>query len=88
MPRFDTPGPVEIAKTLIWLMRDRGLMSPADLCGVPRRELEQVSRSRKKARSTYETFEDALEDAIASGWVERYEVAGEPFFIPNYRRAA
>lgn len=86
--RFKTPGPVEITKTLIWLMRDRGLMSPVDLCGVSRSQLETRARQRKKNRSSYETFDEALDDAIASGWIERFEVDGETYYVPNYRRGA
>ena len=84
--RFQTPAPVEIAKALIWVMRDRGLMSPDDLCGLRLEELEAVARKRKKNRSGYETFEEALDDAIASGWIETYEVSGETYYLPNYKR--
>lgn len=87
LARFNTPGPVEITKTLIWLMRDRGLMSPVDLCGVTRQQLEARALRRKKNRSSYETFDEALDDAIASGWVESYEADGETYYVPNYRRA-
>lgn len=86
LARFKTPGPVEITKTLIWMMRDRGAMSPVDLCGFSRQQLEERARQRKKNRSSYETFGEALEDAIASGWIEGYEVDGEAYYIPNYRR--
>lgn len=86
--RYRTPGPVLIAKTLIWLMRDRGLSSPDDLHGVTRAELEASARLRKKGSlSTFETFDEALDDAIASGWVASYEAAGETYYFPDYRRA-
>lgn len=83
------PSPAQITKTLVWLMRDRGQMSPDDLQGVRHTTLRMQSMARRSNRSVHATFDASLEAAIAEGWIEVYEDAeGELRYLPNYRRNA
>lgn len=91
----DTPGkkpylgtdPVRLTKTLIWLMRDRGMSSPDDLRGRTHAELMHAAMGMKAKRTAYATFDAALSDAMAAGWIECYESGDEEMlYLPNYRR--
>lgn len=84
---FDVPQPSCIARTLVWLHRDRGIKSPLELQGATRQELEAHSRVRaNRSRSRFESFDDALEAAIDSGWIIAYESATGRRYVPNYAR--
>lgn len=86
---FQVPQPSTIARTLVWLMRDRGGRSPEELQGVTRRYLELHARTRaNRARSRFEHFDDALQAAIDMGWIVRYESTTGPRYLPNYQRDA
>ena len=84
----EIPGPAQITRTLIWLMRDRGMKSPDELCGVRRFHLEVQSLLKRTKRSIYPTFEASLAAAIDAGYIEAYEVDGEMLYLPNYKRSA
>lgn len=83
------PQPASIARTLAWMMRDRGVKEPDELQGVTRRELEIQTRLRRnRCHSQFESFDDSLQAAIDSGWIVRYESTTGPRYLPNYMRDA
>ncbi|MDH5834241.1 hypothetical protein [Luteimonas kalidii] len=65
------------------------MKSPLELQGATKHELEAHSRVRaNRACSRFESFDDALEAAIDSGWILAYDSATGQRFVPNYARDA
>lgn len=84
---YFVPSPAQIVKSLVWLMRDRGMNSPDDMRGVTHTELRIHAGLRRKKRGPYPTFDASLEAAIAEGLIASYESKdGEIRYLPNYAR--